>query len=190
MKPSPAPAPCSSRCSTPMAKTRTTTWTASTDPGPDDPDLHGHGLVPFTPILAPELLANEQPKPPVVTSTSAGLPKRTVSNSAARWKWSRGRPAAAPRPRSVPEQAFTRCPATRSRPDPATVQRRPSDPVGPGSALPKPDGSAPSDDYQVKALLGTRTYHPAGSGDFNAVKAEVWFRSTEEAEHAGFSRAE
>ena len=178
------------------------------DPDGDDPyeDLDGFqpiqepttrtfsstDSVPFTPILAPELLATEQPKPPVVTSTSAGLPKRTVSNS-----WPRGGNGlgAGPQPFDPapfrPRAAFTAMPRNTD----AAPIRRPSSggprtPFGPGSALPKPDGSAPSDDYQVKAMLGTRTYHPAGSGDYNAVKAEVWFRNTEEAESAGFRPAQ
>lgn len=148
--------------------------------------------VPFTPILAPELLASEQPKPPVVTSTPAGLPKRTVSSS-----WPRGGNglSAGPQPFDPapfrPRQAFNPMPRNT---DQAPIRRPssggPRTPFGPGSALPKPDGSAPSDEYQVKAMLGTRTYHPAGSGDFDGVKAEVWFRNAEEAERAGFSPAE
>ncbi|MFI9382716.1 hypothetical protein [Kutzneria sp. NPDC052558] len=147
--------------------------------------------VPFTPILAPELLANEQPQPPV--ATQAGLPKRTVSSS-----WPRGgNGLAGPGPQPFdpapfrPRQAFNPMPRNTD----AAPIRRPSSggprtPFGPGSALPKPDGSAPSDDYQVKAMIGSRTYHPAGSGSFDSVRAEVWFRNTEEAERAGFSPAD
>jgi hypothetical protein len=176
------------------------------DPDGDDPydDLDGFqpiqeptirsfsstDSVPFTPILAPELLASEQPKPPA--STPAGLPKRTVSSS-----WPRGGNglSAGPQPFDPapfrPRQAFSSIPRNTD----AAPIRRPSSggprtPFGPGSALPKPDGSAPSDEYQVKAMIGSRTYHPAGSGDFDGVKAEVWFRNAEEAEQAGFSRAD
>ncbi|HEY0501388.1 MAG TPA: hypothetical protein VGD48_36970 [Kutzneria sp.] len=144
--------------------------------------------VPFTPILAPELLANEQPKPPVVTSTPAGLPKRTVSSS-----WPRGGNGLGVGPQPFDPAPFRpRALSSMPRNTDAAPIRRPSSggprtPFGPGSALPKPDGSAPSDDYSVKAVLGSRTYHAAGSGDFDAVKAEVWFHSTEEAERAGFT---
>ncbi|EWM15492.1 hypothetical protein [Kutzneria sp. 744] len=144
--------------------------------------------VPFTPILAPELLANEQPKPPVVTSTPAGLPKRTVSNS-----WPRGGNGLGVGPQPFDPAPFRpRALSSMPRNTDAAPIRRPSSggprtPFGPGSALPKPDGSAPSDDYSVKAVIGTRTYHAAGSGDFDAVLAEVWFRSTDEAERAGFT---
>lgn len=178
------------------------------DPDGDDPydDLDGFqpiqepttrtfsstDSVPFTPILAPELLENEKPLPPVVSSTPAGLPKRTVSGS-----WPRGGNGlgAGPQPFDPapfrPRAAFNSIPRNTD----AAPIRRPSSggprtPFGPGSALPKPDGTAPSDDYQVKAMLGTRTYHPAGSGEFDGVKAEVWFRSVEEAERAGFNRAD
>ncbi|GAA3433360.1 sunset domain-containing protein [Kutzneria kofuensis] len=173
------------------------------DPDGDDPydDLDGFqpiqeptirsfsstDSVPFTPILAPELLEAEKPQPPA--STPAGLPKRTVSSS-----WPRGGNGlgAGPQPFDPapfrPRAQFSSMPRNTD----AAPIRRPSSggprtPFGPGSALPKPDGSAPSDDYRVKAVLGSRTYHAAGSGDFDGVKAEVWFRSTEEAERAGFT---
>ncbi|WP_446685274.1 sunset domain-containing protein [Kutzneria chonburiensis] len=144
--------------------------------------------VPFTPILAPELLANEQPKPPVITSTPAGLPKRTVSSS-----WPRGGNGVGAGPQPFDPAPFRpRALGAMPRNTDAAPIRRPSSggprtPFGPGSALPKPDGSAPSDDFSVKAVLGSRTYHAAGSGDFDAVKAEVWFHSTDEAERAGFT---
>ena len=144
--------------------------------------------VPFTPILAPELLANEQPKPPVITSTPAGLPKRTVSGS-----WPRGGNGSAAGPQPFDPAPFRpRALSSMPRNTDAAPIRRPSSggprtPFGPGSALPKPDGSAPSDDYSVKAVLGSRTYHAAGSGDFDAVKAEVWFHGVDEAERAGFT---
>ncbi|WP_116172340.1 sunset domain-containing protein [Kutzneria buriramensis] len=177
------------------------------DPDGDDPydDLDGFApiqepttrsftstdSVPFTPILAPELLAAEQPKPPPA-STSAGLPKRTVSSS-----WPRGGNglSAGPEPFDPapfrPRQAFSTIPRNTD----AAPIRRPSSggprtPFGPGSALPKPDGSAPSDDFQVKAVIGSRTYHTASSGGFAGAKAEVWFRSAEEAERAGFNPAD
>jgi hypothetical protein len=176
------------------------------DPDGDDPydDLDGFApiqepttrsftstdSVPFTPILAPELLAAEQPKPPA--STPAGLPKRTVSSS-----WPRGGNglSAGPEPFDPapfrPRQAFSTIPRNTD----AAPIRRPSSggprtPFGPGSALPKPDGSAPSDEFQVKAVIGSRTYHTAGSGGFAGAKAEVWFRSAEEAERAGFNPAD
>jgi hypothetical protein len=147
--------------------------------------------VPFTPILAPELLANEQPKPPVITSTPAGLPKRTVSNS-----WPRGGDGLGAGPQPFDPAPFRpRALSSMPRNTDAAPIRRPSSggprtPFGPGSALAKPDGSAPSDDYRVKAVIGSRKYHAAGSSDFSAVLAEVWFRSTAEAEQAGFRPAE
>ena len=150
--------------------------------------------VPFTPILAPELLENEKPAVPIV-STPAGLPKRTASGS-----WPRGGNGLSgegPVPFSDggspfrPRAPFNPIPRTT---DKAPIRRPasggPRTPFGPGSALPKPDGTAPSAEYVVKAQLASRRYHTASSSGFESAKAEVWFRSAEEAERAGFSSAD
>ena len=60
-------------------------------------------------------------------------------------------------------------------------------PYGPGSALPKPDGSAPSAEYRIKANSDTMLYHTAESPSFEAATADVWFRSEEDARRAGFA---
>ncbi|KAA2264788.1 hypothetical protein F0L68_06810 [Solihabitans fulvus] len=62
----------------------------------------------------------------------------------------------------------------------------PRAPYGPGSVLPKPDGTPPSSEFLVKATLAGRRYYTAQSTRFGTVKPDVWFASVTAAEHAGF----
>lgn len=80
------------------------------------------------------------------------------------------------------------------RPDHEWVPRRPSGgppvepgPYGPGSATPLPDGSAPGPEFTVKGSAGSRLFHPPSSPYHDRTRAEVWFRTAEDATAAGFS---
>ncbi|WP_300014493.1 hypothetical protein [Pseudonocardia sp.] len=63
----------------------------------------------------------------------------------------------------------------------------PDSPHGPGSALPLPDGSAPGPDFTIKGNAGSMLFHPPSSPYYARTKAEVWFRTAEDAVAAGFS---
>lgn len=76
-----------------------------------------------------------------------------------------------------------------SGPEPAT---RPAHagttpgPFGPGSALPRPDGGRPSDEFAVKASVTSLRYCTPDSPQFGDMVAEVWFRTAADAERVGF----
>ncbi len=59
---------------------------------------------------------------------------------------------------------------------------------GPDSAGPTPDGSAP-EGFTVKGNKDSMKYHVEGSRWYDATTAEVWFRTAEAAEAAGFEPA-
>jgi hypothetical protein len=61
-------------------------------------------------------------------------------------------------------------------------------PHGPGSAAPLADGSAP-EGFTVKAKTTSGIYHTETSPSFKRTRADVWFRSAEDAERAGFKRS-
>ncbi|MGH3437077.1 MAG: hypothetical protein ACRDRN_11495 [Sciscionella sp.] len=63
----------------------------------------------------------------------------------------------------------------------------PIGPFGPGSALPRPDGSAPSPEFQVKARTSSMVFHTENSPFFARLLPQIWFRSPEEAKRAGFT---
>jgi cytoskeletal protein RodZ len=59
-------------------------------------------------------------------------------------------------------------------------------PYGPDSAAPLADGSAP-DGFTVKGKTGSMLFHAPGSPYYKRTKPDVWFRTPEAAEAAGFS---
>ncbi|MGC1207283.1 MAG: 50S ribosomal protein L17 [Ornithinimicrobium sp.] len=63
-----------------------------------------------------------------------------------------------------------------------------SGPHGPDSAPPTADGSAP-EGFAVKGNENSMKYHVEGSQWFDQTEAEVWFRSAEAAQAAGFDPA-
>jgi large subunit ribosomal protein L17 len=60
-------------------------------------------------------------------------------------------------------------------------------PYGPDSAVPAADGSAP-EGFTVKGNEDSKLYHTPESPSYGATVAEVWFRTAEAAEAAGFSK--
>ncbi len=60
-------------------------------------------------------------------------------------------------------------------------------PFGAGSALPQPDGSAPTDGFTVKARTSSMVFHTRSSPFFDRLEPQVWFRSQEDAQRAGFT---
>jgi len=61
-------------------------------------------------------------------------------------------------------------------------------PYGPDSASPAADGGAP-EGFTVKGNANSMKYHVEGSQWYDSTEAEVWFRSGEAAEAAGFEPA-
>ena len=56
-----------------------------------------------------------------------------------------------------------------------------------GSAAALEDGSQPSDEFEIKAKVSSKIYHPPESPFYSRTKADVWFTTPEAAEKAGFS---
>lgn len=74
-------------------------------------------------------------------------------------------------------------PPARSTPEPSSV---PPGPFGPGSAMPRPGGAPPADDFAVKASVTALRYCTEESPQFARMVAEVWFRTAQDAERVGF----
>jgi hypothetical protein len=53
--------------------------------------------------------------------------------------------------------------------------------------LPLEDGSAPSAEFAVKGNAGSMRAHSADSPYFGRTRAEVWFRTQQDAAAAGFA---
>ncbi|WP_433557784.1 hypothetical protein ACQPWY_02915 [Pseudonocardia xinjiangensis] len=95
-----------------------------------------------------------------------------------------------------PHSLFTPAPPRRvtprpDRPSPSPRRRKPASPRGgdlpPGAAAALADGDAPDPDYTIKASTGSLLFHPPASPYFRRTKAEIWFRTAEDARAAGFT---
>ncbi len=156
---------------------------------------------PFVPKLAPELLASSG------GTTKAGLPQRPVRRQddrrtpppppPAQSQAQQPAPPLTPPPaRPVRPRPVGFSPSTGGRPASGSTRYRsqeegfnPRSPFGPGSVLPKSDGLAPAPEFQVKATLTGRRYFTSESANFRETRADVWFRTTADAEKAGFRQA-
>ena len=60
-------------------------------------------------------------------------------------------------------------------------------PFGPGSARAGDDGSSPDAGYAVKGKTATRVFYAPGSPYYSRTRADVWFRTDDDARAAGFT---
>ena len=63
----------------------------------------------------------------------------------------------------------------------------PALPFGPGSVRAGADGAAPSAEYVVKGKAATRVFYAPGSPYYSRTRADVWFRTDDDARAAGFT---
>ncbi|WP_367134699.1 hypothetical protein [Saccharothrix sp. HUAS TT1] len=164
-------------------------------PRPTPPPSSGNDQ-PFVPTLAPELLAGNP-----VPMTPSGLPQRPTRPAGAQRTPPPAplapKPITPPPPRPVRPRPVGFSPSTGGRqPAPGSTRFQgqqegfnPRSPFGPGSVLPKSDGHAPAPEFQVKATLTGRRYFTDESANFRETRADVWFRTTSDAEKAGFRPA-
>ena len=88
----------------------------------------------------------------------------------------------AARTRAVPAAA-----AVASVAAPVTAPAPTVAPFGPGSARAGDDGSSPDAGYAVKGKTATRVFYAPGSPYYSRTRAEVWFRTDDDARAAGFT---
>lgn len=71
----------------------------------------------------------------------------------------------------------------------AATPAEPAEPEAPfpGAALPNADGSEPSDEYVIKAVMRSKRYHDSRSPVYSVLRADVLFRDPERAAAAGFA---
>ena len=108
-------------------------------------------------------------------------------------------PGSAPAPpaaqRPAPDQPADARRSTRSRAVPAASARTsvasaglPSDaPFGPGSVRARSDGSSPEPAYVVKGKIATKVFYTPGGAYYTRTRADVWFRTADDARAAGFT---
>ncbi len=99
------------------------------------------------------------------------------------------RAAAEPDPAVEPEPVHTRTRAVPAATAVASVTAPalPDAPFGPGSAPALDDGASPDADYVVKGKTATRVFYAPGSAYYARTRADVWFRTADDASAAGFT---
>lgn len=90
----------------------------------------------------------------------------------------------------VAQQALFTPPATVEPPSNGATDPQPAgtEPApGTGGTPSRPDGSAPGPDFTIKGNAGSMLFHLPTSPYYKRTKAEVWFRTADEARAAGFT---
>lgn len=90
----------------------------------------------------------------------------------------------ASRARAVPVAAAV---ASVAAPVTAPTPAAAAAPFGPGSARAGDDGSPPDAGYAVKGKTATRVFYAPGSPYYSRTRADVWFRTDDDARAAGFT---
>ena len=70
---------------------------------------------------------------------------------------------------------------------PVTAPALPDAPFGSGSVRANADGSSPDAEYVVKGKTATRVFYAPGSPYYARTRADVWFRTDDDARAAGFA---
>ena len=68
-----------------------------------------------------------------------------------------------------------------------TAPALPDAPFGAGSVRANADGSSPDAEHVVKGKTGTRVFYAPGSPYYSRTRADVWFRTADDARAAGFA---
>ena len=175
----------------------------STRPVPDNPPAPeaaaeltptprpGHAVEPAAGTPGPPESGAATPARPAPGGANAALVGPDGAKSAP--------PGSAPAPpaaqRPAPDQPADARRSTRSRAVPAASARTsvasaglPSDaPFGPGSVRARSDGSSPEPAYLVKGKIATKVFYSPGGAYYTRTRADVWFRTPDDARAAGFT---
>ncbi len=95
------------------------------------------------------------------------------------------KPAPAEKPAKAEKLAPAEKPAKAEKPATTAKATKVEGPFGPDSAEPLADGAAPAG-FTIKGNTGSMKYHTTESQWYDRTVAEVWFRTAEAAEAAGF----
>jgi outer membrane biosynthesis protein TonB len=152
---------------------------------------------PPTPAPKPAAAEPAAPEPGTKRLTPSPTPRAAAAPTPA--------PAEAKQPASVPRHAAEPSPAKPSPVPKAASPAKHASKADPAPAEPAgdalfaadsgtssgaeslADGSAPGPEYTIKGNAGSMLFHPPSSPYFKRTKAEVWFRTAEEATAAGFT---
>jgi hypothetical protein len=132
------------------------------------------------PVAAPTPAAAPPPPGAPPAPPAAAKPAARPSAPAA--------PQTRPSPtRRTKEPARARAVPTATTLPSVTADALPDGPFGPGSVPARADGSSPHPDYTIKGKTAARVFHTPVGPYYTRVRADVWFRSADDARAAGFT---
>lgn len=146
--------------------------------------------VPPAPPVSPAPPVTPEPPAPPVPAAPAALSVEETAPPAPPAAIAPAAMAPAAAPATAP--AMTRAAVARAVPTATavasvTAPALPDAPFGPGSLRPLADGSTPDPDYTVKAKTATKVFHAPGGAYYTRTRADVWFRTADDARAAGFT---
>ncbi|MBL8924662.1 MAG: hypothetical protein JNM77_00280 [Pseudonocardia sp.] len=115
------------------------------------------------------------------------LPPRRVTPDRTAAEAPEPEPVAAPEPEPEPARARARAVPAATAVASVTAPALPDPPFGPGSAPPLDGGASPAPEYVVKGKIATRVFYAPGSAYYTRTRADVWFRTADDASAAGFT---
>jgi large subunit ribosomal protein L17 len=121
-----------------------------------------------------------------VVAEAEGATRRAAKKSAKKAPAKKAPAKKAPAPEAVEAEGSADVVTFAELPDESSAESG-EGPYGPDSAAPAADGSAP-EGFTVKGNEDSKLYHTPESPSYGATVAEVWFRTAEAAEAAGFSK--
>lgn len=128
------------------------------------------------PTPAPAPPPSAAPPAPPAAAKPAALPSAPAA------------PQTRPSPtRRTKEPARARAVPTATTLPSVTADALPDGPFGPGSVPARADGSSPHPDYTIKGKTAARVFHTPVGPYYTRVRADVWFRSADDARAAGFT---
>jgi hypothetical protein len=131
----------------------------------------------FEPVIAPEAVREDYQSAPPAFDTSLFDP---TSGQGTTPRPIRVRTGMDPNPANGSAHSLT-------GPSGPPETDTPHGPFGPGSALPLPDGTAPSPEFRVKARTSSMVFHTESSPFYDRLEPQVWFRDQADAQRAGFT---
>ena len=130
-----------------------------------------------------------QPLPPRAAAEpdpAVALEPLAEPEPAAQLEFAEAEPEPVAEATSAPEPVLARARTAPAATAVASVTA-PALPDAPGSVRARDDGASPDPDYVVKGKSATRVFYAPGSPYYARTRADVWFRTADDASAAGFT---
>lgn len=126
------------------------------------------------------------PGPPAAVALAPPIEPVAEPEPAAQLEFAEAEPEPVAEATPAPEPVLARARTAPAATAVASVAA-PALPDAPGSVRARDDGASPDPDYVVKGKSATRVFYAPGSPYYARTRADVWFRTADDASAAGFT---